>query len=136
MKSVTKIESWDILKKYFPNIYIYSKEIVYNKTQNIEKYFGKKVLMVKNGHDGYGFDIRLLKGYYEKDEKLLEIKREDGSSICEVRNWVSDIFLKHRWKHIFDLASQLLLIGENNRNSSLWTIKKEMSWKVANENKE
>jgi len=92
----------DILKKSFPEVYVRIKEIQHNMKQNIEDYFGKKILIIPNGHGGMGFDLRTIKGWYltthPNHPPCFEITRpqDDGCSLLMEENWHKDvIFLDH-----------------------------------------
>ena len=125
----------DSLKEHFPDIYIFVKEIEYNKTQNIEEYFGKKILMIKGGHGGHGYDVRTLTGYYYNDDPRIDAKEylqiigPKSTSLCKTNTWHGDIFLEHRLPEIMVLTKSFLDIRPAvGRSLSLWAIMRGVQW--------
>lgn len=125
----------DSLKEHFPDIYIFVKEIEHNKTQNIEDYFGTKVLMIKGGHGGHGYDVRTLTGYFNDNDpkieykKYLEITSPESTSLCETSTWHGDIFLWDRLPELIILTKSFLDIRPMvGRSISLWAIMNGLKW--------
>jgi hypothetical protein len=119
----------ELLKQFYPDIFVHLKEIEYNMTLNIEDYFGREVIMIKSGHGGAGYNVRLLRGYYTRDikypKKYLEIaKQEERSipamvSICETDGWAGEIFLLERVKNILDLIDEMMEKIDNRNDGFL-----------------
>ena len=57
----------NILTKHYPHLLPLIENAIYNETQNIEDYFGKDIMVIYNGHNGCGWNIRRLVGDAEED---------------------------------------------------------------------
>ena len=52
----------DILTKHYPHLLPLIENVIYNETKDITEYFSKNIMVIYNGHNGCGWNIRKLVG--------------------------------------------------------------------------
>jgi len=82
----------NILTKHYPHILPLIENAIYNETRDITDYFGKDIMVIYNGHNGSGWNVRRLVGYAEtggwnKGYFSLQHLNVDGSVLSESLLW-------------------------------------------------
>lgn len=83
----------EIIKEYYPHLLPILENVEYNIQKNIAEYFGQDIMVIYNGHGGFGWNIRKLVGIHKNDDRYLVLERVGGKSLIELGRWFLFIVL-------------------------------------------
>lgn len=92
------MDTLEILTTYFPDVNMLIENAKYNMEQDITKYFGKTVMVIYSGFNGYGWNKRFLVNKYNKNFFTLTIQGEKVEFCLDKKDWYFHIVLPENFE--------------------------------------